>query len=82
VSEQKFGGGGVLDDILSTGQKRISDLLRATQDLESGLASGRLRACKWAAVNSVFKEEKIREFKRSLEEIKTTLLLARQSTLE
>jgi len=33
-------------------------------------------------VKAVFKEDKVKEFKISLEQIKTTLLLARQSRLE
>jgi hypothetical protein len=61
ASEQKLAGGGVTEAILSTCQERINDLLRITQDLESGLASGRRRVRKWVAVKSVFKEKKIRD---------------------
>lgn len=64
------------------GQDRVHDLLQITQGLEHGLASGSRKSHKWAAVKVVFKEDKIRGFKSSLEEIKTTLLLARQSSLE
>jgi hypothetical protein len=56
--------------------------LEITKGLERGLASGSRRPRKWAAVKAVFKDDKIKDFKRSLEETKTTLLLARQTSLE
>jgi hypothetical protein len=72
--EQKLGRIGVMDDILSSCRGR--DLLRITKELEGGLGSGSRRSRKGRAVKTVFKEDKIKAFKRSLEEIKTTLLLA------
>ncbi|KAE9381098.1 hypothetical protein N431DRAFT_476007 [Stipitochalara longipes BDJ] len=82
VLSEKNREGGVTGNVLASCQDRINDLLQITNDLEVGLASSSQRTRKWAAVKAVFKEEKMKEFRRALEDIKTTLLLARQSSLD
>ena len=59
---------------------RANKLTDFTKDMEPGFASRSLRIRKWTAFKAVFKSEKIHKFQKVLEELKTTLILAQQSS--
>lgn len=52
-----------------------------TNQLEGGFASSSRTKRKWAALKTVFKSEKIKQFRESVERTKSTLLLANQQHL-
>ena len=54
-------------------------LASIVQDLEPGFESKSARTRKWSALKMTFKGEKIKRYQRSLESMKTSLLLAQQS---
>ena len=59
---------------------RANKLTDFTNDMEPGFASRSLRIRKWTAFKAVFKSEKIHNFQKVLEELKSTLILAQQSS--
>ena len=53
-------------------------LTAIVEDLEPGFESESARTRKWSALKTVFKGEKIKRYQRSLEGMKTSLILAQQ----
>ncbi|CZR52451.1 uncharacterized protein PAC_02328 [Phialocephala subalpina] len=79
LHEQKHGNNGSVTDILESCTGQIQIMLRMTTKIEHGLESRSIGKRKWTAIKAVFKEEKIAKFQQRLLNIKTTLLLARQT---
>ena len=59
---------------------KVNKLTRITNEMEPGFASRSLRMRKWTAFKAVFKSEKIHKFQKVLEGLKSTLILAQQSS--
>lgn len=59
---------------------KVDKLTRITNDLEPGFASRSLRIRKWTAFKAVLKSDKIDKFQKVLEGLKSTLILAQQSS--
>ena len=59
---------------------KANKLTRITDEIEPGFASRSLRIRKWIAFKAVFKKEKIHKFQKGLEGLKSTLILAQQSS--
>ena len=58
--------------------QKVNDLFVLIEDLEPGFSSSTKRVRKWSALKWVLRESKIKKFKQSLGEAKTTLILALQ----
>ena len=85
---------GVVTNIASEGQHHVPDaaviaalvlcdgkvktLIAIVTELEPGFESKSLRVRKWTAFKVVFKSDKLKKFRESLEGMKTTLILALQ----
>jgi hypothetical protein len=64
------------------GADQVYAMVTITKKLEKSFASTSRRLRKWAAIKAVFNENKIAKFRALLDQTKTTLILARQTTLE
>ena len=77
---QHSGPDQTLTRALKTCCDKVNKLTRITNEMEPGFASRSLRIRKWTAFKAVFKSEKIQKFQKVLEELKSTLILAQQSS--
>jgi F420-0:gamma-glutamyl ligase len=68
--------------ILESCIRKVEGLVALTEDLEPGFASRSKRMRKWSAMKMVFRESKINKFRQSLNETKSTILLANQIASE
>jgi hypothetical protein len=73
VDEQKY------KDVLTTCMDKIKDLNAITDELEPGFQSTSQRIRQWTVFRAVRKDAAIKRFRDTLEETKSTLILALQS---
>jgi hypothetical protein len=73
VDEQKY------NDVLTTCMDKIKDLNAITDELEPGFQSTSQRVRQWTVFRAVRKDAAIKMFRDTLEETKSTLILALQS---
>ncbi|KAI9699769.1 MAG: hypothetical protein M1836_002804 [Candelina mexicana] len=69
-------------EIIKSCVGNVSTLLGIVESFEGGFASRKPRVRKWSAFKAALKMEKIRKFRVALQEIKVTLLLARQYSVD
>ena len=77
---QHSGPDQTLTRALKTCCDKVNKLTHITNELEPGFASRSLRIRKWTAFKAVLKSEKIHKFQKLLEGLKSTLILAQQSS--
>ena len=77
---QDSGPDRTLTRALKTCCDKVNKLARITSEMEPGFASRSLRIRKWTAFKAAFKSEKIDKFQKVLEGLKSTLILAQQSS--
>jgi hypothetical protein len=83
LKESKLrGSDGIPASILDGCAKKVESLVALIDRLEPGFSSSKKRVRKWSAIKWVLQEGKIRKFKQSLEETKTTIALAQQIVAE
>lgn len=80
-SSQRDGSGYWTVDVLNGCKEQVHELIRITTSLEIGFSSSSRRVRKWSAVKAVFKEARIAIFRKNLEALKTTLVLAQQESI-
>lgn len=68
--------------VLESCAGQVIALVSLVDDFEPGFASMSRRVRKWSAFKATLQSGKIKKFRVSLEETKTTLILARQSSSE
>ena len=73
---------GDLDAILENCMRKVENLVALTEDLEPGFASLSKRARKWSAIKMIFRESKMKKIRESLNDTKSTILLAHQIASE
>ena len=80
--EQKYGQAPEVTDVLKSCMAKVDTLRNLVEELEPGFASKHRLQRKWSALKAVLKNDKVEKFRRSLEETKTTMLLARSLSQE
>ncbi|KAI9719084.1 MAG: hypothetical protein M1812_003714 [Candelaria pacifica] len=68
----------IVTEILNNCVGKIKILSGIVESFEAGFASTKARVRKWSAFKAALKIEKIRKFRIALQEVKITLILARQ----
>lgn len=71
--------GSISNDVLTTCMDKIKDLNAFTDELEPGFRSANRKTRRWAAFTAARKSSVISKFRATLEETKTTLILALQT---
>jgi hypothetical protein len=69
----------VFSDVITTCLHKIENLHAITDELEPGFRSSDRRIRQWTSFKAVRKDEVLKRFKTTLEETKTTLILALQA---
>lgn len=78
--EQLHGLDPLTDNILRNCTSKANHLLALVNQFASGDESKNWRSRKWVAVKVTFQSGRLDKFRRSLEEMKTTLILIQQSS--
>ncbi|MCJ1404906.1 hypothetical protein MMC11_008132 [Xylographa trunciseda] len=82
LNEQKYGQDPEVTDVLKSCIAKVDTLRNLVEELEPGFASKHRLQRKWNALKAVLKNDKVEKFRKSLEETKTTMLLARSLSQE
>jgi hypothetical protein len=81
-TEEVLGLDAVTNKALEICRKSIGNLTKIVDSLAPGFASQNSVKRKWTAIGAVMRTEKILKFKASLEEAKSSLILAQSISLE
>ena len=77
-----YGQAPEVTDVLKSCMTKVDTLRNLVEDFEPGFASKHRMQREWSALKAVLKNDKVEKFRMSLEETKTTMLLARSLSQE
>ncbi|MCJ1284982.1 hypothetical protein MMC26_004319 [Xylographa opegraphella] len=76
LDEQNYGQAPEVSNVLKSCMAKVVILQSLVEEIEPGFSSKHRLQRKWSALKAVLKNDKVEKFRKSLEESKTTLLLA------